>query len=234
MWSQVSLWLFGPPSVNNLREAIWRQVVFNDGTQVLDISLAEFHTLAFVDCLEHYTCAPSSCPINVPDGRRDNAYDLQRAFFTQYGKKYGVKLQGLLLPNGKIGHVWCHSVAQNDRGMINISGLEEYLRDILQPYRVGEATLPAVYGDGIYVPSEVVINRGDNNGLYFCRMNAVCEKIEHKFGLFTSIWKHLEQTYKLKILEKNGYILKRVIVYWFMTNVYTYQNESKVTIRFGI
>lgn len=80
-----------------------------------------------------------------------------------------------------IGHIWCHSIAQNDRrGILNLSGLEEFLRDTLQSYIVGEAMLlPAVYGDSIYVPSEVIVNRGYNNVLYFRRINSLRVKIEY-------------------------------------------------------
>ena len=92
---------------------------------------------------------------------------------------HGNKTQGLLLPNGIIGHAWVHSVAQNDAGMINLSGLEEYLRDIFELYRIGEAQLlPVVYGDAIYQPSEVILVR-DADSLYFRRMNSAREKIEH-------------------------------------------------------
>ena len=49
-----------------------------------------------------------------------------------------------------IDHSWCHSIAHNDLGMIDLSGMEEHLAEILQPYHVGVTQLlPAVYGDAI-------------------------------------------------------------------------------------
>ena len=111
-----------------------------------------------------------------------------------------MKTQVLLLPNGIVGHCWVHSMAQNDRGLINLSGLEEYMRDILNPYRIGNMMmLPATYADSIYVPSEVVIVKGLHTGLYFDRMNALREKIEHENGLFVNLWVHLRQIHKLKL-----------------------------------
>lgn len=68
-------------------------------------------------------------------------------------------------------HAWCHSIAQNDRGIINITGLEESLREILQSYRVDKAMLlPSIYGDAIYIPSEIMWKQ---QWLYFCRINSI-------------------------------------------------------------
>ena len=69
-----------------------------------------------------------------------------------------------------------HSIAQNDLGMINLSGLEEHLADVLQKHSIGEAQLlQVVYGDAIYIPSEVILVRGGDS-LYFRRMNQAREK----------------------------------------------------------
>ena len=190
--------------------------------------------MSFVDCMPHRSTTPGAGPINNDGDRRIDSYLIQRAFYTRYGKMHGNKTQGLLLPNGMIGHAWVHSVAQNDAGMINLSGLEEYLRDILEPYRVGEAQLlPAVYGDAIYQPSEVILVRNADS-LYFRRLNSAREKIEHEFGLYAILWKKLRQTDSIKLYDNGSYVVKRIIVYWFITNCYTCLNENTVTARFGI
>ena len=145
-----------------------------------------------------------------------------------------MKTQGLLLPNGMIGHAWVHSIAHNDLGMINLSGLEEYLADILEEHRVGEAQLlPAVYGDAIYIPSEVILVRGVDS-LYFRRMNMLREKIEHEFGLYSTLWKKFKQTSTIKLFNNGSNVVKKLIVYWLITNCYTCLNENTVTTRFGL
>ena len=64
-------------------------------------------------------------------------------------------------------------------------------------------------------------------------MNQAREKIEHKFGLYASLWKKLKQTSTIKLYNNASYIVKRIIVLWFITNCYTCLNESTVTSRFG-
>ena len=114
-------------------------------------------------------------------------------FIRVYEKKHGLKSQVLLLPNGMSGHVWVHSIAQNDRGLINISGLEEYMRDVLELHWIGNLLLlPATYADSIYLPSEVILVKGNNHGLYFDRMNGLREKIEHDNALFVNLWRHIK------------------------------------------
>ena len=154
------------------------KIAFNEiGVRDVTISLENFRIFSFLDTISHSTCTPGTGPINTDNKRRPNSYNIQRAFYTRYGKKHGLKTQVLLLPNGIVGHCWVHSMAQNDRGLINLSGLEEYMRDVLNPYRIGDfMMLPATYADSIYVPSEVVIVKGQHRGIYFDRMNALREK----------------------------------------------------------
>ena len=77
-----------------------------------------------------------------------------------------------------VGHAAIHSIAENDRGLVNLTGIEEYLRDILQDQRLGDAMLyPALFGDKICQASETIImNDGFQNNLYMLRMNSLREK----------------------------------------------------------
>ena len=52
---------------------------------------------------------------------------LQRAFFTAYGNMWSMKCQGIFIPNGSLSNIYITSVAQNEKGVIKISGLEEEL-----------------------------------------------------------------------------------------------------------
>lgn len=105
-----------------------------------------------------------------------------------------------------------HSIAQNDLGMINLSGLEKHLADVLQPYRIGEAQLlPAVYADAIYIPSEVILIRGPDSD-YFRTINMVREKKnEHEFGFYAILWKKSKQTKTIKLYNNGSNVVKRII-----------------------
>ena len=189
----------------NFRESIWKCVAFDDdGERIVNIELDNFRVYGFIDCIGHRTCTPGAGPILNTGQRRDNSYETQRAFYTRYGKKHGLKTQVVMLPNGMVGHAAIHSIAQNDRGMVNLTGIEEYLRDIFQDQRLGNALLyPALFGDKIYQASEVIIMNDDNqDNVFMRRMNSTREKIEHLFGLFNVLNKLLMQIHTLQMLKK--------------------------------
>ena len=98
--------------IANFRETIWRKVAFDDsGDRILNIELNNFRVYGFIDCIGHKTCTPGGGPINDDNDRRPNCYEQQRAFYTRYEKKHGLKTQVVLLPNGMVGHAALHSIA---------------------------------------------------------------------------------------------------------------------------
>ena len=201
----------------------------------MNIDLDNFRVFSFLDSIGHETCTPGSGPVGIDNSRRQNSYEIQRAFYSRYGKQHGLKTQVVLLPNGMCGHCWVHSIAQNDRGLINLSGLEEYMKSILEPFRVGTLLLlPATYGDSIYLPSDVILVKGNNNGVYFNRMNSLREKIEHENGLFVNLWRHIEMVHKLNLYNQNLLQTKRILVYWFITNCYMCLNGNSTSTRFNL
>jgi hypothetical protein len=114
--------------------------------------------------MQHETCTPASGPINADNDQNDEMYLIRRAFFTAYGKMHGTKTQALHLPDGMVGNVYFSSVAQNDKGVVNISGIEEELLErILTPYKIqdeyGTDFFSALYGDEIYELSSVIVKR---------------------------------------------------------------------------
>ena len=121
-------------------------------------------------------------------------------------------------------------MVQNNCMLINLSRLEDYMRDILNPYRIGDLMmLPATYADSIHLPLEVLVVKGQHTGVYFDRMNALREKIEHENGLCVKLWSHLRQIHKLKLYNRNSRLMRRSIVYWFITNCYTCLNGNTVS-----
>ena len=47
---------------------------------------------------------PGSGPITINDERNPNVWEIQRVFFTRYGKMWGMKYQGIFFPNGMLGN----------------------------------------------------------------------------------------------------------------------------------
>ena len=67
------------------------------------------------------------------------------------------------------GSTWIASLKHNDLGVLNMSGLSEYLIEVLPTIETssGEKVKMAVYGDGIFHPSMVILRKilGNNCSL---------------------------------------------------------------------
>jgi hypothetical protein len=104
---------------------------------------------------------------------------------------HGIKAQGVYLPNGLIGSIYLASWRNSDSGVLNMSGLPDYLQEILRDselhyiYRNGieRQELPALYADGIF-PQLVTImaryrNPNELQGRVNRRLASVRQTIEH-------------------------------------------------------
>lgn len=219
-------------SVPNFRSLIWSKVCrLADGT--FSMPLEEFYNYGFIDCISHETCSPASGPINNNGDRHENRFEIQRAFYTKYGKKWGFKTQGIVLPNGMIGNAWCCSVSHNDKGVVNLSGVEEELVRVLQPYKIG-LQFPTLYADEIYEISQVINKRNGQQSEYFKKMSRERQNIEHLFGATVNLWKRLTKKYTWKILSQKASAIKHVMSIWFMMNVYTCLNGNKVSVYYNV
>ena len=61
-----------------------------------------------------------------------------------------MKCQAVFEPNGMLGNIFTTSVLHNDKGVSNISGLEEELQDLLVTNMLTNGLLHALYADDIY------------------------------------------------------------------------------------
>jgi len=218
-------------STDDFRKAIWEKVCIDGDGDIL-MPFGEFYNFAFMDCIQHSTCSPGSGPINANNDRRENRFEIQRAFYTAYGKKWGLKSQGLLLPNGMIGNAWSCSIAHNDKGVVNLSGIEEELLRVLAPYKIG-LHFPTVYTDEIYEISEVINKRNGQVGEYFDKMSSERQNVEHLFGATVNLWKRLSKKYTWKIMKQGTGAIKHIMAIWLMTNVYTCLNGNKVSMHYN-
>ena len=82
-------------------------------------------TFGFFVCMQLAMYKSGSGPINSDNEINPEMWRLQRAFFTAYVKMWGMKCQGVFIPNGLLANIYITSVAQNEKCVINISGLEE-------------------------------------------------------------------------------------------------------------
>jgi hypothetical protein len=55
--------------------------------------------------------------------------------------------------------VFGHSIRENDIGMVNLSGLNDYLEEILEPFAFENLLLLAIYGDSIFANRAGIVGR---------------------------------------------------------------------------
>ena len=113
-------------NIFKFRESIFKFENKDIGIHELEhIILGSLQTCGCIDSIQIAMCQQDSGPINSEDEKREDVRELQHAFFTTYGKIWGMKCQATLFPSEIIGNVYFLSTAQNDKGAINISSLEK-------------------------------------------------------------------------------------------------------------
>ena len=104
-----------------------------------------FRIFGFLDDM----ALPSARPASEAQRIHNFHQDIQRAFYSGYLRMHGLKAQVVYLPIGIIGSVYITELRQNDNGVQNLSGLNDYLVRLLSGIFVG-GLLPCLYGDGIF------------------------------------------------------------------------------------
>ena len=138
-------WL--PSHVDQCRQLIHRalsngallETTMEDG-EVIDsrlithyFDLATFRIFGFIDDFALRTARPG----NTATRRHEIRQDIQRSFYSGYFRAHGLKAQVVYLPIGIIGSVFIDSIREHDNGMQNISGLNDYLMELLGGHLVG-------------------------------------------------------------------------------------------------
>jgi hypothetical protein len=129
--SSLDQWV--PCSLNTCHRLIYdalssdaiEEVEFEDG-EVVDrrwilhhFDFSSFRIFGFLDDFAMPTARPGSSATR----RHDYESDIQRAFYSGYLRRHGLKAQVVYLPIGIIGSVYITEIRQNDSGVLNMSGL---------------------------------------------------------------------------------------------------------------
>jgi hypothetical protein len=131
---------------NTLASRGIEEIEFEDG-QVVDrrwilhhFQFESFRVFGFLDDFAMSTARPGS------SANRRNMYesDVQRAFYSVYLRSHGLKAQVVYLPIGIVGSVFITEIRQNNNGTLNMSGLSDYLVDLLTGNLIGRL-FPCLY-----------------------------------------------------------------------------------------
>ena len=240
LWTQ-------PDTVMQFRESIYERFInIQDDNEEEDPALSftreempfeRFRPFAFLD---DYGIATNSVGDNIDQNNRPASLqdrDIQRSFYSGYFRDHGLKVQVVYLPNGFIGSVWIGSLAHNDQGMQNFSGLNDYLITLLQTQRLSNGLyLPALYADGIFRPLPTIIPRHTLTGrrgsltraerIMNKRMSSCRVSIEHVLGLHSNLFAVFRRPELLRLYHSGVHKRKMITMSFFVLNCYLATHQS--------
>jgi hypothetical protein len=179
-------------------------------TRQLNKEDLDLRTWAFRWCL---------CPVEY--GRRHNyKSDIQRAFYSGYLCHHGLKAQVVYLPIGVIGLVFITELWQNDSGLLNMSGLNDYLVGLLWGNLVGHL-LPCLYCDGIFANLATILPRYTNPTPDERLLNKLASQrqcIEHVFGDHRNQFKLFSVPHYLCLFKQGVKVWRECLLSFFLLN----------------
>jgi hypothetical protein len=159
-------------------------------------------------------------PTARPDGTDENT---QRAFYSGYLRSHGLKAQVAYLPIGIIGSVFITELPQNDSGVQNMSGLNNYLVELLSGHLVGRL-FPCLYCDGIFRLLATIlprfVNPSEEQQLLNMRMSSLREIIEHVFADHRNRFHLFEVPSQLHLFNNGVKVRRMCLVSFFILNCY--------------
>ena len=158
--------------------------------------------------------------------------DTQRAFYSGYLRAHGLKAQIVYLPIGIIGSVFITEIRQNDNGVQNISGLNNYLVDLLAGCLLG-ALLPALYCDGIFACLACILPRFVNptalQRLLNLRLASLRQIMEHLNADHRTNFRLFEIPRSLSVVRRGPEVRRLCLVSYFVLNCYYCEQGTRCT-----
>ena len=199
------------------------EIEFNDG-HVVDrrwiLHRFDFNSFRIFSLLDDFAMKTSR-PGNSATRRHDYKSDIQRAFYSGYLCQHGLKAQVVLLPIGIIGSVFITKLRKNDSGVLNMSGLNDYLVRLLSGNLVGQL-LPCLYCDGIFANLATILPRYTNpspeNRLLNLKFASQRQCIEHVFGDHRTRFKLFSVPHYLLLFNQGVKVRRECLLSFFMLN----------------
>lgn len=180
---------------------------------------SSFRPFGFLDDF----CIPTSRPGDSANRTEQYEQDIQRAFYSGYLRAHGLKAQIVYLPIGVIGSVFITEIRQNDNGVQNMSGLNNYLLQLLHGVFVGNM-FPALYCDGIFSVLTTILPqfRNPSPDLNFLNMRlaSLRESIEHLLADHRTRFRLFAAPHDLHLFGHGVKIRKLCLVSFFTLNCF--------------
>jgi hypothetical protein len=220
-----------PAHLNTCRRLIYdalstgaiEEIDYENG-EVIDTRLIRHHfdfdsfrPFGFLDDFAIPTARPGISTRRVHDFQ----HDVQRAFYSGYLRRHGLNAQVVFLPIGIIGSVFITELRQNDNGVLNMSGLNEYLLELLHGIFV-DGLFPALYCDGIFAVLATILPRFTNPTpelhLLNMRMASLRQCIEHVFGDHRTRFRIFSIPQYLHLFSNGVKVRRMCLVSFFILN----------------
>jgi hypothetical protein len=166
---------------------------------------------------------PTARPGDSASRREGFVHDIQRAFYSGYLRRWGYKGQVVYMPIGIIGSVFITELRQNDNGVQNISGLNDYLVVLLAGITIA-GMLPALYCDGIFAVLACILPRfrlpTAAEHLLNLRLASIREVIEHVFADHRNRFHLFGTPHNIRIFNHGVKVRRMCLVSFFILNCY--------------
>lgn len=226
--NSLSQWI--PSDLDDYRLGIYNKLVENQESlrERLNISYSQFRIFAFMDDTDFRTCRPSSSNVNV----NTSPHDYQRSFYSGYYRAHGLKAQTIVFPNGLFGSVFITSIRHNDNGVLNMSGISDYLTRLLVRHPIPPVNyLPAVYCDGIFSPRACIVPRYVSPNPHQAMVNRLLSPlrvfIENSYGDVKNLWRIFQKRNNFNLLREGCSVRKACTMIFFVHNCYLCLNETR-------
>jgi hypothetical protein len=172
---------------NSLTTGAIEEIHFEDG-QVVDrqwiLHHFEYDSFRVFGFLDNFSL-PTAHPGDSATQREGFHESTQWAFYSGYFCKHGLNVQVVYLTIGLIGSIFITKIHQNDNGIFNMSGLNDYLCWLLSGHLI-HGLFPCLYCDGIFAIHLTILPRYVNpmpEQLYMnLKFASEWQCIEHCFG----------------------------------------------------
>ena len=120
-----------------------------------------------------------------------------------------------------IGSAYIAALRHNDNGIMNMSGLSDYLHELIGHVRLpGHGLCPSLYTDAIYALTPNVTPRmrnttDDNDIRMNLRMSGLREYEEHVFADYKTLFGLFHQPFRNRLLENGHHFRQMVMVSFF-------------------
>jgi hypothetical protein len=162
-----------------------------------------------------------SCHHATQQQRHGFVDNIQQAFYLGYLCKHGLKVQVVYLPIRLIGSIFITEICQKDNGILNTSGLNDYLCWLLSGHFICRL-LPCLYCDGIFVIFPTILPRYVNPtlGQAYLNLEFASEQqcIRHVFGDHRACFKLFSLPHYFHLFDSGVKVQRQCLLSFFMFN----------------